>query len=121
MDCPFWERQMYIGDTLIESLCSNVISFDRRLQRLALELFSLSRNWTGHPASCYPSRKRQVIPPFSLILTAIFYEHMLWTGDCRYIKTQLPALRATFDAWNYNDNGLLESPDGWNHITDNPG
>lgn len=117
MDCPFWERQMYIGDTRIESLITNVISPDRKLQRLAIELFSLSRNWTGHPASCYPSRKRQTIPGFSLILTAILHDHLMWTGDIDFLRKQLPAVRACFESWEYSDNGLLRSPTGWNFVT----
>lgn len=116
MDCPFYEQLMYAGDTRLEILTTYVLTTDDRLPQKALKLFDWSRLLTGLTRSCYPSRVRQLIPPFSLWWVAMCHDYALWRGDPEFVRSLLPGVHAVCTHFNnlIDKNGLLASPSGWN-------
>ncbi len=118
MDCPYFEQLMYVGDTRLECLVTYVISRDDRLPRKALQMFDWSRLPSGFTQSRYPSRLRQIIPPFSLWWTAMVYDYLMWRGDLPFIRGLLPGVRAVLDAFTAqrDEEGLVRSPAGWNYV-----
>ncbi len=116
MDCPYYEQLMYVGDTRLQVLATYVTSRDDRLPRKALQLFDWSRLNSGLTYSRYPSRRRQIIPPFSLWWVAMVYDYALWRGDAAFVRSLLPGVRAVCDhfAQLIGDDGLMRAPDGWN-------
>lgn len=116
MDCPFYEQLMYVGDTRIESLLTYVLTRDDRLPRKALSLFDWSRLPSGLTQSQYPSRLRQIIPPFSLWWVAMCHDYALWRGDAEFVRSLLPGVRSICDyyAGLLNRNGLIAAANGWN-------
>jgi alpha-L-rhamnosidase len=118
MDCPYYEQLMYVGDTRLECLVTYLISPDDRLPRKALQLFDQSRIASGLTQSRYPSRLRQIIPPFSLWWVAMINDYLMWRGDPDFVHSLLPGMRAVLDAFTNlrTDDRLVRSPRGWNYV-----
>jgi alpha-L-rhamnosidase len=118
MDCPYYEQLMYAGDTRLEILTTYVITRDDRLPRKALRLFDASRQADGLTRSCYPSRVRQVIPPFSLWWITMVCDYAYWRGDLATIRDLMPGVRATMEGFRHflGADGLIHAPDGWNYM-----
>ena len=118
MDCPYYEQLMYIGDTRIECLITYAISPDDRLPRKALRTFDSSRMPNGLTQSRYPSRERQIIPPFSLWYVAMIHDYLMYRGDEAFVRTLLPGARGVLDHYTAlrGDDGLVRSPQGWNYV-----
>lgn len=123
MDCPFYEQLQYVGDTRLESLVTYVTSRDDRLPRKALQIFDWSRLSEGLTYSRYPSRHRQITPPFALWWVAMVHDFALWRDDMEFVKSLMPGVRAVLDAWHsyVNKDGLIEAPFGWNFCDWVPG
>jgi hypothetical protein len=118
MDCPYYEQLMYVGDSRLEALTTYVTTADDRLPRKALKLFNASRINSGLTRSQYPSKVRQIIPPFSLWWIGMVYDYALWRGDRDFIKTLMPGVHAVLDAYlgYLNCDGLVQAPQGWNFM-----
>lgn len=119
MDCPFYERLMYVGDTRVQALIANVLSRDRRLQDKCVELIDWSRDWRGLTASSYPNGKQR-IPGFSLIWIAFCHDTLMWGPPevTPLIRKRLQGVRAVIDAWEAQrrTDGWIASHDGWNCV-----
>lgn len=122
MDCPFYERLMYAGDTRLQMLATFVMTGDDALPRRALQSFAWSRvcgeALDGLTQSRYPSRLRQVIPPFALWWVTMLHDFALWRGDPAFVDQLMPTARGVLDAMRRfcNSDGLLEAPNGWNFV-----
>ena len=118
MDCPHYEQMQYVGDSRLEVLVTYLTSNDDRLARKALRLFDASREASGLTYSRYPSRIRQIIPPFSLWWIGMVHDFAMWRGDLDFVRSLMPGVRAVLDAFRvYIDKqGLVHSPDGWNFM-----
>lgn len=116
IDCPFYEQMMYAGDARLEALVTYVMTKDDRLPRKALRCFEWSQLLSGITQSRYPSRLRQIIPPFSLWWIAMCHDYALWRDDPAFVKSLLPAIRSVCDyfARLLDTRGLLAAPRGWN-------
>lgn len=116
MDCPYYERLQYIGDTRIQGLVSLYNSGDDRLLRQALRQFDQSRMAEGVTLSRYPTNYDQQIPPFSLWWVGMVHDYWMYRGDKPFIKELLPGVRQVisfFEGYQQNDGGLGEMP-YWN-------
>jgi len=110
---------MYVGDTRLEALVTYVVSGDDRLARKAIRLFDASRDASGLTQSRYPSRVRQVIPPFALAWIGMLHDFALWRGDIAFVRSVMPGVRAVIEAYlTYrNAEGLIQGPaTAWNYV-----
>jgi hypothetical protein len=124
MDCPYYEQLMYIGDSRLSMLTQYTLCRDDRLQRKALELFDESRKaGNGLTLSCYPSRVKQLIPPFSLWWIAAIHDHALWRGGENFLRARMPGVRAVLEHWlaQRGTDGLACPATGWNFTDWVPG
>jgi alpha-L-rhamnosidase len=115
---PYYEQLNYTGDTLIICAVVYAVTRDMRLVRKSLQLFNDSRIPQGLTQSRFPSRSRQIIPPFSLLWVSMVRNHAWWRGEADFIRSLLPGVRAVLDAHlqNVNSQGLLKSLRGWNFL-----
>ncbi|MGE5223420.1 MAG: alpha-L-rhamnosidase C-terminal domain-containing protein [Omnitrophica WOR_2 bacterium] len=118
MDCPFYEQLMYAGDTRLECLITYTFTHDDYLPRKALRMFDYSRTTDGFTPSRYPSRARQIVPPFSLWWVAMVHDYLYWRDDMPFVRSLLPGMRAVLDAFHAlrDGDGLVHSPECWNFI-----
>jgi hypothetical protein len=118
MDCPYYEQLMYVGDTRLEVLITYMLTHDDRLPKKAIELFRASTIHSGLTYSRYPSRVRQIIPPFSLLWIGMVYDYAMWRGDQNFVRSMMSGVRGVIDAFLafQNADGLIEAPNGWNFM-----
>jgi hypothetical protein len=118
MDCPYYEQLQYVGDTRLQCLVTYAISSDDRLPRQALTAFDNSRQVEGITQSRYPSRVRQIIPPFSLWWVAMVHDFAMWRDDAAMVREFLPGVRQVLDHYRrfISADGLLNPVPGWNFV-----
>jgi len=123
MDCPYYEQLMYVGDTRLEAKTTLIVTIDDRLPRKAIRMFDASRILNGLTQSRYPSRIRQVIPPFSIWWTLMVHDFALWRGDQEFVRSCMPGVRGVLDYYRsrINADGLVRAPEGWNYVDWVPG
>lgn len=97
MDCPYWERLQYIGDTRIQALVSYYVSGDDRLARNAIEQFEWSLEYDGLTNSRYPSSLPQYIPNYSLVWVAMVYDYFQYRHDMKFVQARLPNVRRVLE------------------------
>jgi hypothetical protein len=124
MDCPYYEQLMYVGDTRLEALVTYTASGDGRLARKSIALFDGSRGPSGLVQSRYPSRVRQVIPPFALWWVATVHDYAMWQPDAAFVRSMMPGVRAVIEGFEAlrREGGLVEGPaSAWNFVDWVPG
>lgn len=114
MDCPFWERIMYIGDTRLQGLASYTLQHDAAPIKKAIRLFARSaNNPTGLPTCSYPGDGSKIIPSFCLVWVYMLQDLMLWRGERAFVEAHAPlALNMLFS--QYRD-GMIPVPQGWDY------
>ncbi len=118
MDCPYYERLQYAGDTRIQILISLYMTGDDRLAKNAIELLNESRIPEGITQSRYPSRLPQFIPPFSLFWIGIMHDLWWYHGDTDFLRQYLPGMRDVL-GWferRTTPSGLLGRLEWWNFV-----
>jgi hypothetical protein len=116
MDCPYYERLQYVGDTRIQHFVSFYNSGDDRLIKNAINLIDYSRQPDGFTLSRYPDRQNQVIPTYSLWYIALLYDYLMYGSDREFIKEKLMGSRQVLNYFiTYLDgDGSLKNVPGWN-------
>ena len=120
MDCPYYERLQYIGDTRIQALISLYISGDSRLMRRALKIMSSSKTPEGLLQSRYPSSAPQIIPPFCLYWINMLRDYQMHVDDMEFVYSQLSTVEGII-AWFENQidsqTGMLKADmPHWNFL-----
>lgn len=117
MDCPYYERLMYIGDARMEALCTYAAANNSVIARKALKLFAMSQQENGTILSRFPAKVEQMIPSFVEIFILMLHDFMMWNDDRDFVQEILPAARKAADYLIScrKDDGLLYPP-GWNFI-----
>ena len=118
MDCPYFEQQMYPGDTRVEMLVMNAISDDDRINRFGMGIFDCARRDDGLIPMNFPSRNIQDSATYSMCWAMMFGDQVLWHGTNAWLKARLPGLRQTMSALAQyeNDDGLVENLRGWSFV-----
>ncbi|TAM82590.1 MAG: alpha-L-rhamnosidase [Acidobacteria bacterium] len=118
MDCPYYERLQYGGDTRIQILISLYMTGDDRLAKNAIELLNESRIPEGITQSRYPSHLPQFIPPFSLFWIGMMHDLWWYHGDSAFLQQYLPGMRDVL-GWferRMSPSGLLGRLEWWNFV-----
>jgi len=113
VDCPYWERLQYVGDTRIQALVSYYVSGDDRLARNALDQIYWSLRYDGLTYSRYPSSLAQYIPNYSLVWVTMVHDYFMYRNDPDYIKSFLPGIRRVleyFEQFVEADHMMTEQP-----------
>lgn len=117
-DCPWRERAQWLGDLRIEGLCNFYAFGDELLLRRGIRQMAISRKIGGLIQGCYPNDAGHTLPPFALIWALCLDDHHQQTGDRRFAREMLPALKDTlaFFEKHTNRHGMVQDPPGWNFV-----
>ncbi|NJB70213.1 hypothetical protein GGR42_000675 [Saonia flava] len=117
MDCPYYERLQYVGDTRIQHFVSFYNSGDDRLIKNTINLLDYSRQPDGYTLSRYPDRQNQVIPTYALWYVSMLYDYMMYGNDSDFLKEKLMGSRQVLNYFiTYLDkDGSLKNVPGWNY------
>ena len=115
MDCPYFEQQMYPGDTRVEMLTLNTLSGDDRLLRFGIGIFDYSRRHNGMIRMNFPSIDGQDSTTYSMCWAMMLGDYALWHGPNEFLRQRIPGLRHTLSQVDTYRNaaGLLENLPGW--------
>ncbi len=119
MDCPYYEQLMYAGDTRLELLTMYCMTGDDRLARKAIKMFAAGFDASGFTLSNYPSRRKQIIPTFSIWWIGMVYDYALWRGDSEFVSSFRPHIHCVLDTFLQNidqKKQLLTATNGWNFV-----
>ena len=117
MDCPYYERLMYVGDTRIQALLTLAGSRDSRLVEKALRLIAAGQLPSGFVPSRYPSRFPQEIPLYTPFFIGMVTDYARWRGGelPRELFPTVLRCAEAFDVFR-NRYGLVEFHRGWNFV-----
>jgi alpha-L-rhamnosidase len=125
MDCPYYERLQYIGDTRIQALVSLFNSGDDRLVRNAIEQIDFSRMAEGITLSRYPTANSQQIPTFSLWYIGMLHDYWWYRPDADFVKEKLSGVQSIFHFFEKYErpDGLIANAPYWDFTdwTNSPG
>src|SRR5690606_28674370 len=116
MDCPYYERLQYVGDTRIQALISLYNSGDASLMKQSIAQIQQSMTADGLTLSRFPTNRPHLIPPFSLWWIAMLHDYWWYTPDVDFVKKNLVYSRnilAYFSSLQQEDGSIVESP-FWN-------
>ena len=115
MDCPYFEQQMYPGDTRVMMLIASALSGDARLNRFGVGIFDYGRRDNGLvPMNC-PCVVAQDSATYSMCWVTMLGDYALWHGGKEFIKARLPGMRHTLHLLLncVGADGTLENLPGW--------
>lgn len=118
MDCPYYERLQYVGDTRIQAMISYFNSGDTRLAKQAINAIDNSRLSEGITLCRYPTNQVQVISPFSLLWIGMLDDYLHYCKDRDFVRSHLPGMRQILSFFeNYlNEDGTIQNSPYWNFI-----
>ena len=114
-DCPYYEQQMYPGDSRIQLLTHSALTSDDRLARFAMTFFDADRRSDGLVAMNFPTRATQESATYTMCWVLMHRDYMLWHDDVAFLKARMPGVRNALMglALYENAEGLLENLPGW--------
>ena len=117
-DCPYYEQQMYPGDSRVQYLVSGLFDTEDRMVRNAITLYDTDRRENGMiPMNC-PTRGTQDALGFTCCEAMMFGDYA-WNHTNRdWLKARLPGLNHTLMGMEdfLNEDGLLGKTPGWNFV-----
>ena len=118
MDCPYYEQQMYGGDTRLQMLIASALSGDDRLTRQSFGLFEMSQRDDGRVSMNYPTTWLQESTTYSLLWTMMLGDYVLWHDDVEWLRAKMPAVRRMLFGIeaHVGADGLLRDLPGWSFM-----
>ena len=114
-DCPYYEQQMYPGDTRVQLNVLAALTRDDRLVKRAIELYDLGTRDDGQCPFNWPTRGLQEGATYTLCYLCMFGDYAMNRADRDWLKARLPGLRKSMAGMETYENaeGLLENLPGW--------
>ena len=114
-DCPYYEQQMYPGDSRVQMLVAAAISPDDRLTRQSIRILERSQRDDGMISMDYPTRLLHESATYSLIWAMMLGDYAMWRDDADWLRARMPSVRKLlFAVERYiGADGLLRRMPGW--------
>ena len=117
-DCPYYEQQMYPGDSRLQFLVSGLFDVEDRMVRNAITLFDCDRRENGMiPMNC-PTRGAQDALGFTCCELMTLADYAWNHTNREWLKARLPGANQTLMALEAftDEDGLLRKTPGWNFL-----
>ena len=117
-DCPYYEQQMYPGDSRVQYLVSGLFDTEDRMVRNAITLYDTDRRENGMiPMNC-PTRGTQDALGFTCCEAMMFGDYAWNHLNRDWLRARLPGLNHTLMGMEdfLNEDGLLGKTPGWNFV-----
>ena len=117
-DCPYYEQQMYPGDTRVQLLVLSALSGDDRIIKRAMEIYDLATRDDGQCPFNFPTRATQEGFTYTLCYLAMYGDYAMNHADRAWLQARLPGLRKSMAGCELyaNEEGLLANTPGWNFM-----
>lgn len=101
-DCPYYEQLQYIMDSRTQILYTYAVSADDRLARQCMDDMRRSQRADGLLNCCYPNCNPNVIPGFSIYYILMVYDHMMYFGDKKLVRSHMPYIENVLNYFHEN-------------------
>ena len=117
-DCPFYEQQMYPGDSRVQFLTVNFLNADDRLIRHAIGLYDFDRRENGMIAMNTPTRGTQESSTYTMCWLMMFRDYVKWHANEAWLKARMPGMTHTLLGLGQYENadGLVQDLPGWSFV-----
>ena len=117
-DCPYYEQQMYPGDTRVQLNVISAMTRDDRMIKRAIELFDLSTRDDGQAPFNWPTRGTQEGATYTLCYLLMYGDYAMNHADRAWLRARIPGLRKSMAGMELYENadGLLEDLPGWSFM-----
>ncbi len=117
-DCPYYEQQMYPGDSRVQYLTVGALNNDDRLIRQAISLYDYDRRDNGMISMNFPTRGTQESATYTMCWLLMFRDYMMWHNNRDWLRERLPGMRNTLSGLELYENGqgLLQDLPGWSFM-----
>ena len=117
-DCPYYEQQMYPGDTRVQLNVISALTRDDRMIRRAIELYDLGTRDDGQCPFNWPTRGTQEGATYTLCYLLMYGDYAMNHADLDWLRARIPGLRKSMSGLELYENadGLLENLPGWNFM-----
>ena len=117
-DCPFYEQQMYPGDTRVQMSVLSAMSRDDRMIKRAIEIYDLNTRDDGQCPFNFPTRALQEGASYTLCYLLMYGDYAVNHDDRKWLRARIPGLRKSMAGMELYENadGLLEGLPGWSFI-----
>ncbi len=117
-DCPYYEQQMYPGDTRVQLNVLRALSRDDRLIKRAIEIYDLNTRDDGMCPMNFPTRGLQESLSYTLCYLLMYGDYVMNNSDVKWLRARLPGMRKSMAGVEYyeNEQGLIENPPGWSFM-----
>ena len=117
-DCPYYEQQMYPGDTRVQLNVISAMTRDDRMVKRAIELYDLGTRDDGQCPFNWPTRGTQEGATYTLCYLLMYGDYAMNHADRDWLRARLPGLRKSMAGMELYENGdgLLENLPGWNFM-----
>ena len=117
-DCPYYEQQMYPGDTRVELEVMRSLTADDRLIRRAIEIFDLATRDDGMAPMNFPTRGTQESFTYTLCYLCMYGDYAMNNANREWLRARLPGLRKSMAGCEYYENadGFVVDPPGWSFM-----
>ena len=114
-DCPYYEQQMYPGDTRVQLLILGSLMRDDRIIKRAIEFFALNTRDDGQAPFNYPTRGTQEGFTYTQCYLLMYGDYAMNHADREWLRMRLPAMRHSMSGCELYENaeGLIENAPGW--------
>ena len=117
-DCPFYEQQMYPGDTRVQLNVLSSMTSDDALIRRAIEIYDLNRRDDGSVPFNFPTRDTQEGAAYTLCYLGMYPDYVMYHTDRAWLRARLPGMRGTLSGFELYEraDGLVENLPGWSFV-----
>lgn len=117
-DCPYYEQQMYPGDTRAQLNVISSMTFDDALVRRAIEIYDLAKFSDGLVPFNFPTTGKQEGLSYTLCYLLMYPDYMMQHADRQWLRARLPGFRNTLSGVEYyaRADGILDKIPGWSFI-----
>ena len=118
VDCPYYEQQMYPGDSRVQLLTHYALTSDDSMARFALSLFDFDRRSNGMVAMNFPTRATQESATYTMCWVLMHRDYLMWRDNAMFLRQRMPGVRSALMglALFENEDGLLQGLPGWSFM-----
>jgi len=117
-DCPYYEQQMYPGDSRVQYLVSGLFDTEDRLVRNAITLFDADRRENGMTSFNCPTRGTQEGFGFACCEVMMHGDYAFQHTNRAWLKERVAGMNHTLMGCESfaREDGLLVKTPGWNFV-----
>ena len=117
-DCPYYEQQMYPGDTRVQLNVISALTRDDRIVKRAIELYDLGSRDDGQCPYNWPTRGTQEGASYTLCYLCMYGDYVMKHTDREWLRARIPGFRRSLAGMELYENaeGLLENLPGWSFV-----